>query len=276
MTIPLLHQEGLFPPWLRWGFTTRHGGVSQGNYESLNLGWDVGDDPACVRENHRRLGEALGYDPEMLAVVRQVHGKSVYVVRKPDEGRALRGKRGDGMLLVGNSPPTAHSPQPAPKAPLAALVRVADCCPVLLAALDHPVAAVLHCGWRSTVHGLIAAGIAALRREAGRPDAALAAAIGPCIGPESFEVGEEVAAVFEQKVSFDVVLRRPQWPKPHVALQDAVRLLLVRAGVPTERIAVFSRDTFIEPADFFSFRRDGHDGGRQCGIVVLDRTGTGG
>jgi copper oxidase (laccase) domain-containing protein len=140
---------------------------------------------------------------------------------------------------------------------------------VIVAALDRPVAAVLHCGWRSTVRGLLAAGVATLRRETGVPELALAAAIGPCIGPEAFEVGEDVAAAFERAVSFDVVLRRVGRAKPHVDLQEAVRLLLVRAGVPAERIAVFRRCTVAEPAGFFSFRRAGHDCGRQAGVIRL-------
>ncbi|MBI5502504.1 MAG: peptidoglycan editing factor PgeF [Deltaproteobacteria bacterium] len=259
MTIPpLLHIPDLFPSWIRWGFTTRHGGVSTGPYESLNLGWDVGDDPEHVRENHRLLAESLGYDPETLATVRQVHGHRVHVVRRAADGRTVRGQQGDAVVLVGG-----HAP------PLAALVRTADCCPVLLASLDRPAAAVLHCGWRSTVRGLVAQAVACLWRELGEAQPTLAAAIGPCIGPDAFEVGEEVAAAFAQKVSLDVVLRRPGRAKPHIDLQAAVRLLLIRAGIAPTRIAVFPRCTVSEPRDFFSFRRDGHDAGRQAGVLAL-------
>ncbi|MBI5489379.1 MAG: laccase domain-containing protein [Deltaproteobacteria bacterium] len=298
-TLPLLHLDGLFPPWIRWGFTTRHGGVSTGPYQSLNLGWDVGDDPERVRENHRLLAEALAYDPETLATVRQVHGHLVHVVRRAADGRTLRGKQGDAVVLswglgVGLAPSErsesrgdrglaeqgSDAPGPGPETkyqeprtknapPLAALVRTADCCPVLIASLDRPAAAVLHCGWRSTVRGLVAHTVACLAQELADPRPPLAAAIGPCIGPDAFEVGEEVAAAFGQKVSLDVVLRRPGRAKPHIDLQAAVRQLLIRAGVAPARIAVFPRCTVSEPDDFFSFRRDGHDAGRQAGVVSL-------
>ena len=283
MTEPtLLRLDGLFPRWMRWGFTTRHGGVSTGPYESLNLGWDVGDDPDSVRENHRRLGDTLGYDAETLATVRQVHGHRFHVVRRAADGRTLRGRQGDGILL--SLQPAVRDPWPEmkdeerrtrsarptePQAPSAALVRVADCCPVILGALEHRAAAVLHCGWRSTVRGLVARGVGLLAGEVAEAHPVLAAAIGPCIGPEAFEVGEEVAAAFAEKVSLDVVLRRPGRHKPHIDLQAAVRLLLIRAGISDDRIATFRRCTVSEPADFFSFRRDGHDSGRQAGVVAL-------
>jgi len=276
--IPLLAREGLFPPWLRWGFTTRHGGASTGAYSSLNLGWDVGDDRRHVRENHRRLGAALGYDPRMLATVHQVHGRHVHVVRTPDEARALRGRHGDGIVLAprlrradAREPRSgAVRDEPATdRRTLAALVRVADCCPVIVGALEHPVAAVLHCGWRSTVRGLIAEGIATIARVARDPRPALAAAIGPCIGPAAFEVGEDVALEFTRRVGPEVVLRGPGWRRPHVDLQAAIRCLLVRAGVSERRVFVVRRCSFGEPADFFSFRRDGHDGGRQAGVIRL-------
>jgi hypothetical protein len=260
-----LVREAWFPPWLRWGFTSRHGGVSTGPYESLNLGWDVGDDVAHVRENHARLGATLGYDPELLGTVRQVHGKKVHLARTHEQVRALRGQRGDGIVLAPDSaaPPNAHA------GGLAALVRVADCCAVILASLERPVAAVLHCGWRSTVGGLIAEGVRRVVHEAASPPSALAAAIGPCIGPNAFEVGEEVVEKFLMRVGTDVVLRRPDWPKPHIDLQRSIAILLARQGVPPDRIARFPRCTVSEPRDFFSFRRDGHDCGRQVGIICL-------
>lgn len=262
--LPLLRREGWFPPWLRWGFTTRRGGVSSGPYESLNLGWDVGDAVERVRENHARLAAALGYDPERLGTVRQVHGKKVLLARNQEQARALRGTRADGIVLA----PRDDVPRD-PAGGIAALVRVADCCPVIVAALERPVAAVLHCGWRSTVGGLIPEGLRRVAHEAGTTTAMLAAAIGPCIGPDAFEVGEEVVEKFLLRVGPEVVLRRPAWPRPHIDLQRAIETLLVRHGVPADRILRFSRCTVSEPADFFSFRRDGHDGGRQAGVISL-------
>ncbi len=258
-TVKLLRSDAPFPPWIDHGFTTRVGGVSTGPFETLNLAWRTGDDPANVVENHRRAAASLGYDSEGLAAVRQVHGARVVVVRSAAQARAAREEKADGIVLAPDRVPAA----------LAAAVRVADCCPVLLAAIDRPAAAALHCGWRSLVGGVVEAGVAALREAAGASPERLAAAIGPCIGPEAFEVGEEVAAAFAREAGAGVVVRRGGGVRPRVDLAAAARSLLVRAGVSPEAIRLVRRCTFSEPAVFFSHRRDGAPSGRQAGVIVL-------
>ncbi len=155
------------------GFTTRAGGVSSGAYESLNLTTGTGDDAALVEENRRIACAVLGLDAARLAFNRQVHSP---VVRRASAGR--RGEPGDGVW------------SDEPELPM--LAMSADCLPIALARRVAPRAlAVLHAGWRGLSEGVVAAGVAALGPG---PKAAM---IGPAIGPCCYEVGEEVAALFD-------------------------------------------------------------------------------
>ena len=146
-------------------FTTRHGGVSEGPYASLNVGLGTDDDPGCVAANRERVRAQAG--AARLAHGRQVHGTHVVV---DGEG----GEEADGQVTT--------------QAGVAAIVLVADCLPVALAGPDA--AGVVHAGWRGLAGGVLEAGVAALGR------GPVAAAIGPGIGPCCYEVGDDVRAVF--------------------------------------------------------------------------------
>ena len=149
-------------------FTTRHGGVSEGPYASLNLGPHTDDDPVAVQRNRERAAALAGAP---LAGVHQVHGTEVV--------EAAAGARPDADGLV-----TA-------RAGLAPLVLVADCVPIALVAPEA--VGVLHAGWRGLHDGIVAAGVRRLR-DLGA--SRVAAAVGPAIGPCCYEVGDELRAAF--------------------------------------------------------------------------------
>src|SRR3954470_8867186 len=157
-------------PGARAAFSTRHGGVSQGPYESLNLGLLTEDEPDRVRENRARLAHEAKVDPERVVMGWQVHGADVQEWDGPPEGEL---PRVDGHLTG--------------EAGLAMLVLVADCYPV--ARSDGTRAAMLHCGWRPLAGGLIDRAVA-------RFETPPAAAVGPGIGGCCYEVGPEVAERF--------------------------------------------------------------------------------
>jgi YfiH family protein len=146
-------------------FTTRRGGVSEGPYESLNVGLLTDDDPALVAANRERVRAQAG--AARLSQGRQVHGTRIAV---DGEG----GAEADGQV-------TTHPG-------VAAIVLVADCLPVALAGPDA--AGVVHAGWRGLAGGVLEAGVAAVGR------GPVTAAIGPGIGPCCYEVGDDVRAVF--------------------------------------------------------------------------------
>jgi hypothetical protein len=217
-------------------FTTRAGGVSEGPYASLNLGRKSGDEVERVDENRRIACEALGADLEKLALNFQVHSDRVL--------RAVSGRRdehADGLW-------TDEPGQPI-------LAMSADCLPIALARTDasKPAVAVLHVGWRGLLAGIVAAGARALG------DGALAAAVGPGIGPCCYEVGEEVATPFRERFGDDVV--RDSLLDLWTSAERALRA----AGV--ERVDRFDRCTACEPDTFFSHRRDAGRTGRQ-GVIA--------
>jgi len=217
-------------------FTTRVGGVSEGPFASLNLGRKSGDDVARADENRRIACDAVGADVEKLALNFQVHSDRVL---KAAPG--MRGEHADGLWTD------------EPGLPL--LAMSADCLPVVVARVDtgEPAVAVLHVGWRGLLAGILAAGARALG------GGALAAAIGPGIGPCCYEVGEEVAAPFRDRFG-DVVLRGSR-----LDLWTSAELALQRAGV--QRVDRFDRCTCCEPETFFSHRRDAGRTGRQ-GVIA--------
>ena len=217
-------------------FTTRLGGVSEGPYTSLNLGRKSGDDVARVDENRRIACGSIGADVEKLALNYQVH--SSRVVRA---AAGVRGEHADGLWTD------------EPDLPI--LAMSADCLPIALVRIkgEAPAVAVLHAGWRGLLEGIAASGVEALGH------GALAAAVGPAIGPCCYEVGEEVAAPFRERFGDDVVRdgRLDLWTSAERALRAA--------GV--EQVERFDRCTACEPETFFSHRRDAGHTGRQ-GVIA--------
>jgi hypothetical protein len=236
----------------RHGFFTRHGGVSQGPYASLNFSLAVGDDPAAVGENVRRAAFALGVAPERLHYLSQVHGREVVVVRDGDEAADVRRKEGDALVAL----PGRH----------ACGVRVADCVPVLLADSATRVVAAVHAGWRGVVADVIGATIARMGAAGARPESVVAA-IGPHISVAAFEVGEDVADELAHVAGTQSVVSRTVGRKPHVDLRAVVRVQLLRSGLRTDSVDDVQGCTYSDEGRFFSYRRDGKVGGRHLAAI---------
>jgi YfiH family protein len=197
--------------------TTRGGGVSAGPYASLNLGDHVGDDPAAVAENRRRLAVALGVAADDLAVVRQVHGATAAVVdatTRPEEADALV-----------TTDPT-----------VALCVLVADCVPIVVLDPAAQVLAVVHAGWRGTAAGVVASTLAQMAELGAEPQRCVAA-MGPCISGTGYQVGEEVAAALHDAGCAAAV--RPDGAGRFLAdLSVACRLQLAARGVPATSVVL--------------------------------------
>ena len=234
----LLHWDAPGP--YRVAFTTRLGGVSEGPFESLNLGILTEDDPDRVVENRRRVCEALGADAETATMAWQVHGSAVTEARPRGILRRTVFERCDGLWT--DRPGQAMA------------LLTADCYPVVLArANGEPALCVLHIGWRGVLAGIVESGVAALG------GGALAAAIGPGIGVCCYEVGAEVSEPFGRRFGADVVV------DGRLDLGRATESALRAAGV--ERIERIGGCTACEPGRFFSHRRDRGRTGRQ-GVVA--------
>jgi YfiH family protein len=229
--------------------TTRDGGVSSGEYATLNLSFGVGDRPQDVLENRRRAAAALGAGLGDLVFGSQVHGAVARVVTRADRGRGAAvadAGVGEADALVTGDPGIV----------LGAVV--ADCVPILLYDPRAHVVACVHAGWRGTVARVTGAALGAMARLGTLP-ADVIAGIGPAIGPDRYQVGEEVAQAVRECFGD----RAPQVIRPDGTgrwlcdLWSANRLLLREAGVPDHQIHVAAVPT---GADFFSDRS-----ARPCG-----------
>ena len=226
-------------PDARVVFSTRVGGVSEGPYESLNLGLLTGDDRAHVGENRRRLAEQLGLGPERVAMGWQVHGAELQEWSGPPASR-FSDPDADLRKVDGH---ITDEPD------LALLVLVADCLPVALS--DGGRVAMLHCGWRGLAAGIVERAVAQFQS----PPAAM---IGPGIGRCCYEVGAEVLRAFED---LDGVAEGRM-----LDLRAVAERKLEAAGV--DSVEHLDLCTSCRPDLFFSHRRDGPETGRQAGVVV--------
>ena len=250
---------GLVPDWgapasVGAWMSCRQGGVSAAPWAGLNLGVAVGDDPAAVAENRQRFAAATAAVPVFL---RQVHGANVVDITADDAQRA--------QPLEADA---AVTTQPG----VACTVQVADCLPVLLAADNGRAVAAAHAGWRGLAGGVVDAALSAVCQRAGCTPGAVRAWLGPCIGPQAFEVGADVLAGFNT-----AALERDQprfsWrPRPngeprwHADLAGLARDRLQALGVA--RVSGGAWCTVSDASRFFSFRRDGVTG-RMAAAVWL-------
>lgn len=244
----LLHQHGFVH-----GFSLRTGGVSGEPYASLNLGRAVGDAPSAVAENLLRFARSVGFEPERLFEVSQVHGARTVSVRPGATPEALRVEQADAMVAT------------APGAAVA--IRVADCVPVLMADPRSGAVAAAHAGWRGCVAGVVPAVLDALAREANARPADVLVAIGPHIRVGAFEVGEEVAEELVRAApEAHAVLHGAG--KPRVDLSRVLRAQLAAAGVGDAHVEDVGGCTYAESERFFSYRRDGQRSGRHLAAIA--------
>jgi polyphenol oxidase len=238
-------------PGARAVFSTRRGGVSEGPYESLNLGILTDDEPARVARNRESLAAALGRDPAAVAMGWQVHGAEVQVHHEPPvPGRQGYGSPGDDLARV--------DAQVTDSADVTPIVLVADCVPVALAAPGA--VAMVHCGWRGVAAGVVQRAVTAVRRLSGGGE--VSAAVGPAIGPCCYEVGPEVSDMFKRSGHADAQDGR-MLDLPHV-----VRCELEAMGL--QEIALSRVCVSCHRDLFFSHRRDGGVTGRQAGLAWLE------
>ena len=224
--------------------TTRAGGRSVGPFASLNLGSHVGDDPLAVAANRARLRSFLPADPLWL---NQVHGAAV-----ADADVAEGVPEADAVLARSSRWVCA--------------VLTADCLPVLFCDDDASVVAAAHAGWRGLAAGVLENTV----REMGVPPHRLRAWLGPAIGAEAFEVGDEVRAAFvaDDAGAAAAFVARPLAGKWLADLFMLARRRLVAAGVT--RISGGGVCTVSAPQRFYSYRRDGVTG-RFASMVWLDK-----
>jgi len=233
--------------------TTRYGGVSTGPYRSLNLALHVGDADSAVLENRRRAAGALRASIDDLVVAEQVHADRVAVIGAEERGR---GARSLADTITGADALVTAQPG------LVLCVLVADCAPIVLFDPDAGVLGCAHAGWRGALGGLLEATVGAMASFGGRPDR-MVAGIGPTIAGESYEVGGDVAAAARGRLGDHDCLSPGRPGHFWFDLTEAVRAVLLAAGIRDENLA--AADMTTGPSGpFFSARAEG-----PCGRFAL-------
>ncbi len=228
-------------PGARAAFTTRLGGVSEGDFQSLNVGIKTEDEPDRVLENRRRICTSLDRELGGVLIGHQVHGAGIARHDAPQQPSPFA----DGVAAR-----EQVDAQVTTEKALTPLVQVADCLPIALAGEGG--VAMAHGGWRGLAAGVVASTAEAI--------GARAAAIGPGVGACCYEVGDEVLEAFSD---LDAVARGRM-----LDLTAVARAKLAAAGVET----VSSADlcTSCSSDLFFSHRRDKGRTGRQAGLAWLE------
>ena len=244
--------ESLQDAGLRHGIFTRKGGVSQGIYHSLNLSRSTGDAAEPVRENRRRLLDALGLAPERSLTSWLVHGNHVRAVSKNDLGQD--DVHADGMVTNARG--------------LALTMRFADCSPVMFYDPRKQVIGLAHAGWMGIVRGVLPALARAMRETHGCDPADIRACVGPTIGPEVYEVGEDVAAQVQAAVPEPVLSHRQGHPKPYLNMWKAAEAQLRGAGIGQVEVAQIC--TASNTNEWFSHRAEKGKTGRFGVVIQLD------
>lgn len=260
----MVNPDWLVPQWpvparVHAVCTTRAGGTSLAPYDSLNLGDHVGDWPQDVAANRVVLRQAIAAQPVFLL---QVHGTHVeQLVRNTAHGTAA-----DGCITDQSG--------------LACTIMVADCLPVLFSNAQGSLVAAAHAGWRSLageagpgiLENIVARFSALSPADTANDAVELIAWLGPCIGPERFEVGDEVRDAFAAHDSAALAMFTPQARGKWLAnLQGLARLRLNALGVTQ----IYGNNgsqlwcTVSQPSRFFSYRRDGVCG-RMAACIWLD------
>lgn len=240
---------------VRHAFFTRQGGVSKGIYASLNVGVGSKDDPEAVAENRARAAAAFEVEARALITCYQVHSATVMTADRPWAERP----EADAIVTA--------------KEGLMCGVLSADCAPVLIADPQARVVASAHAGWKGALAGVVGNAVEAMVSRGAVPGR-MVAAVGPCIGPASYEVGDEFVERFhDADPSHDRFFPQGEGGKAHFDLPAFVLERLRAAGV--EQAEWIGRDTFAEPVLFFSnrraFKEQEPDYGRLLSAIMITR-----
>ena len=224
--------------------STRIGGQSSGNFSSMNLGLNSGDTELNIIENRKVLLQSQKLEIGQVATVKQVHSSKVISVNTPGNNTEA-----DGMITNEKN--------------LYLSVSCADCASILLADRSGKVVAALHSGWRGTHHNIAARGIQQLADRHGVYSDQLFAWVGPCIGPNAFEVGEDV---FEKFSEHYFIKKESRWL---FDMRRAIHDQLIAAGIPQSQIEISNHCTYQEPEFFYSWRRDKGLTGRMWSVIGI-------
>lgn len=256
-----------FADKIKYGFSEKSGGVSEGCYASLNLGLHVGDDKTKVIENRKRFCSFCQTDLRRAVCCEQVHGTNIHKVTKKDAGRGAFSlqdtiKNTDGLITNEKNIPL--------------LLFFADCTPLLLYDAKNNAVALVHAGWRGTVGNIAGAALQAMHDAYGTNAADCVAGIGPHIGKCCYEVGPEVAEKFLSLFSSSIfsaetrdAIITQNSDNYYLSLYEANKALLLRQGVKEKNISAEQCCTSCNSDRFYSYRAEHGKTGRHAALLCL-------
>lgn len=244
------------------GCSTRQGGVSKSHLASMNLSSSRGDDIMCVKENYRRLGEALSFDPNRLVCSDQVHSTNIYIATEEDAGRGTTEKEKlkeiDGIVTnVKNLP---------------IMTFYADCVPLYFYDPVKEVIAMAHSGWRGTVNNIGGKMILLMQKQYHCNPRDIVCAIGPSICKACYEVSEDVAVAFADAYSpeqYQRMITAKDNEKYQLDLHIACYFNFINAGICSSNIALPDYCTCCNPNVFFSHRATRGKRGNLGAVIMM-------
>ncbi len=237
-------------------FTTRLGGVSKNEYESMNLRFNCDDSRENIIENYRIICDEINIYYKNLVLSHQVHEDNIIKVGKDDCGNGItkpqKFSSADALITAERGVPIA--------------VFGADCVPVYLLDTENAAIGLAHSGWKGTVCGIAAKTAEKMTAEFNSEPKKMLAAIAPSIRLCHFEVGDEVADIFREKFGEDVLEKHEKY---HVNMQLAIKKQLISTGILPENIIDSGICTFCRNDLFYSHRRTGGRRGVMAAIAEL-------
>lgn len=258
LTYPLLESTGI----IKHGFSTRVGGVSEGVCSTMNLSFSRGDDENAVRENFRRMANALDVEEDSFVFTQQTHTTNVRKVTLEDKGKGLTRKLDyqdiDGLIT--NVPGLCLS------------TFYADCVPLYFVDPVKKAIGLSHSGWRGTVGKIGCVTVQKMQEEYGSNPENIIAAIGPSICQDCYEVSEDVIVEFQNhfdKKYWKELYYKKENGKYQLNLWKANEIVLEEAGVLKEHIAVTNLCTCCNHESLFSHRASKGKRGNLAAFLAL-------
>lgn len=244
------------------GFSTRLGGVSQGDCATMNLSFTRGDRLEDVKKNHYLLAEAVGYDVKQLVLTEQVHSTHILRVGKKDCGQVFQSDRDiketDGLVTD--------------ELGVMLMTFFADCVPLLFYDTKKQAVGNAHSGWRGTVQRMGQKMVERMGQEFGSEPEDIVAVVGPSICQDCYEVSEEVIQEFQKafdgKYGDDLYYKKPNGHY-QLDLWQANRIILEEAGLRPEHICVSGLCTNCHPDLLFSHRFTKGKRGNLAAVIGL-------
>ena len=255
---PLFKETGI----VKHCFSTRLGGVSTGYYSSLNLSFTRGDDEEAVRENFRRIGNAIGVKCEDMVFTQQTHTTNVRIATNEDRGMGITRPRSysdvDGLVTNEKG--------------LCLVTFFADCVPLYFVDPVKEVIGLSHSGWRGTVGKIGKKTVELMQKEFGSDPADILAAVGPSICQDCYEVSEDVIMKFRENFEekyWDSLFYVKENGKYQLNLWKANEIIFEEAGIRKENMAITNVCTHCNSQILYSHRTTGDKRGNLCAFLAL-------